>query len=188
MHLLQDCIGHIAMACAGNRKSEVLLNLTFDWNRRATTTYARGIVKLTAHGTRSRTLGDLSPSPSPKLPGPHLFAIVDRLAPDRTLVDMVYFIELFAPVVQSYVQGSAAPIVDVDMFRRSYFHSLVASIERRRAAHPFVRMITEEVVRRSFTKSTAAAAAAATAASAAGARGASPYGVALDSDDDDDDA
>ncbi|KAI9159414.1 hypothetical protein H9P43_008754 [Blastocladiella emersonii ATCC 22665] len=148
MHLLQDCIGHIAKACAG--------------------TYARGIVKLIAHGTRSRTLGDLSPSPT-KLPGPHLFAIVDRLAPDRTLVDMVYFIELFAPVVQSYVQGSAAPIVDVDMFRRSYFHSL-------------------EVVRRSFTKSTAAAAAAAaaTAASAAGARGASPYGVALDSDDDDD--
>ncbi|KAI9156013.1 hypothetical protein H9P43_009123 [Blastocladiella emersonii ATCC 22665] len=129
MHLLQDCIGHIAMACAGNRKSEVLLNLTFDWNRRATTTYARGIVKLIAHGTRSRTLGDLSPSEScvcfrvsAKLPGPHLFAIVDRLAPDRTLVDMVYFIELFAPVVQSYVQGSAAPIVDVDMFRRSYFH------------------------------------------------------------------
>ncbi|KAI9148509.1 hypothetical protein H9P43_010185 [Blastocladiella emersonii ATCC 22665] len=80
---------------------------------------------------------------------------------------MVYFIELFAPVVQSYVQGSAAPIVDVDMFRCSYFHSL-------------------EVVRQSFTKSTAAAAATATAASAAGARGASPYGVALDSDDDDD--
>ncbi|KAI9188789.1 hypothetical protein H9P43_000211 [Blastocladiella emersonii ATCC 22665] len=99
MHLLQDCIGHIAMACAGNRKSEVLLNLTFDWNRRATTYVC-----------------------DPMLPRPHLFAIVDRLAPDRTLVDMVYFIELFAPVVQSYVQGPAAPIVDVDMFRRSYFH------------------------------------------------------------------
>ncbi|KAI9176153.1 hypothetical protein H9P43_006518 [Blastocladiella emersonii ATCC 22665] len=155
-------------------------------------TYVRDIIKLLAHGTLSCTLGDRPPSSNPRLLGPLLFAVVDRLAPHRTPVDMVAcimvcLIKLIAPVVQSYVQGSAAPIMDVNMFRRSYFCSLVSIIERRQTACPLVRMITEEVQRRSFTKSTAAAAAAATAASAAGALGASPYEVALDSDDDDDD-